>query len=50
MWQWCVEFLDEFGGLVCRKVVTAGSRYTAIQEACQGVKEEYADIDVLRLC
>lgn len=49
MWQWCVEFLDEFGGLVCRKIVTAGGRLTAIREACRDFKGEYFDIEATRL-
>lgn len=49
MWQYYVEFLDEFGGLVARKVVTAGSKYTAIKQATRGFTGEYFDVEATRL-
>lgn len=50
MWSYCVEFLDEYGGLVASRIVTAGGEYSAIEVALRGFTGEFADVEVTRLC
>lgn len=49
MWQYYVEFLDEFGGVVGTKVVTAGGKWTAIRAASREFTDEYYDVQATRL-
>lgn len=49
MWQYYVEFLDELGGVVASKVVTAGGKFTAIREASRRFTGEYFDVQATRL-
>lgn len=49
MWSYCVEFLDEYGGLVASRIVTAGGKYTAIEVALRSYSGEFAEVEVTRL-
>lgn len=49
MWQFFVEFLDEHGGVIATKVVTARRELQAIEVASRGFTEVYYDAHATRL-
>lgn len=49
MWQFFVEFMDEQGGVVATKVVTARRDTEAISVASRGFTQEYFDAQATRL-
>ena len=49
MWQFYVEFLNEQGGVIATKVVTAKRDFQAIEVASRGFTEDYFDAQATRL-